>query len=236
MRSRIILDAKARRAIGLRNPGYTAKRKVGQAEKFATEVLGVASVDYGGDLEIANTCNRAILAMKQRGVLMPAALKAKGFRVQDGDDPDDIAVYVAGTGNNPGEIFLNLDHPAWREAAVLRQAYRDGLISTGDKHHPIIHEMGELALHQSVGLERFDPLHESYLAEEEEFQALGDELDELADLVSEYATNNHSEFVAEVFTALMLGRDELKQNARLMALYEHFGGPDLRRYDRETSA
>ena len=34
----------------------------------------------------------------------------------------------------------------------------------------------------------------------------------------------------------MLSRDELKQDARLMALYEYFGGPGLRRYDRAIDA
>ena len=74
------------------------------------------------------------------------------------------------------------------------------------------------------------------MADEEEFRALGDELDRLSDLVSEYATNNHAEFVAEVFAALLLGRDELKQNARVMTLYEHFASPGIRRYDRESGA
>jgi hypothetical protein len=226
----------ARSWIGLRNPGYTAKRNVAHAGKFARETLGIAVVEYSGNIEIANTCNRAILAMRQRGVAMPAALKARSFRVEEGDEPDEIAFYLAGTGNSPGEIYLNLDHPAWSDAAFLRQARRDGLIATGDKHHPIIHEMGELAMHQSVGIERFDPLDERYLADEEVFQQLGDELDGLSDLVSEYATGNHAEFVAEVFAALMLGRDELKENARVMELYERFGGPGIRRYDREAGA
>jgi hypothetical protein len=118
----------------------------------------------------------------------------------------------------------------------LQRAHKDGLISTGDKHHPIIHEMGELAMHQSVSAERFDPLHEGYLQDEADFQALGDELDTLADRVSEYATNNHAEFVAEVFAALMLGRNDLRGDARLMQLYERFGGPGIRRYDREAGA
>jgi hypothetical protein len=231
-----MLDAEAGSEGGLRNPGYTAKRKVAHAEKFARAILGIATVDYGGHLAVANTCNRAILALRQRGVPMPAALTAKSFRVADGEDPTENAAYIAGTGSNPGEILLNLDHRGWTEPSLLRQARRDGLISTGDKHHPIVHEMGELARHLSVGPERFDPFHERYLAEEAEFQALGDELDHLSDLVSEYATNNHAEFVAEVFSALMLGRDELRLDVRLMALYEYFGGPGLRRYDRASGA
>jgi hypothetical protein len=56
--------------------------QLAQAEKFATEVLGVAAVDYDGNLEIANTCNRALLALKQRDVPMPSALKAKPFRTE----------------------------------------------------------------------------------------------------------------------------------------------------------
>ena len=120
----------------MRNPGYTAKRNIVQAERFATQTLPIATVNYGGDLVIAYTCNRAILAVSQRGVPMPAALRASAFRIEEGDDPDEMAVSVAGLGNNPGTIYLNLDHPAWTDVALLRQARRDGLLSTGDKHTP----------------------------------------------------------------------------------------------------
>jgi hypothetical protein len=97
----------------LKNPGYTAKRSIIEAERFARERLGIAEIDYRGDIEIANACNRAILATSRRGVPMPAGLRAKSFRGQEGEDPDEIAAYVAGLGNCPGEIYLNLDHPAW---------------------------------------------------------------------------------------------------------------------------
>jgi hypothetical protein len=92
--------------------------------------------------------------------------------------------------------------------------------------------MGEFAMHQSLGLERFDPLFEVYLSDEEEFQRLGEELDNLADVVSEYAANNHAEFVAEVFAALQLGRAELKDNPRVMELYERFGGAEISSTER----
>jgi hypothetical protein len=49
-------------------------------------------------------------------------------------------------------------------------------------------------------------------------------LDQIADVVSDRAVVDHSEFVAEVFTALMLGRDELRENGLVMDAYERFGG------------
>jgi hypothetical protein len=125
----------------------------------------------------------SILSKRSKPGALPAAFgheaagRAKRSPVLE--DPDEIAAHVAGTSSNPGEIYFNLDHPAWRDAAFLRQARRDGMISTGGKHHPIIHEMGELAMHLSVGPERFDPLHERYLADQAALQALGDERDDL---------------------------------------------------------
>jgi hypothetical protein len=42
---------------------------------------------------------------------------------------------------------------------------------------------------------------------------------------------NHSEFVAEVFAALMLGRVELLENKAVMDAYTRFGGEAMRPYD-----
>jgi hypothetical protein len=99
------------------------------------------------------------------------------------------------------------------------------LISTGDKHHAIVHEWANspcISWWVWSGLIR--SWKDIFLMRK----------DSLADLVSEYATNNHAEFVAEVFAALLLGRAELKNNPRVMDLYERFGGIEIRRYDREA--
>jgi uncharacterized membrane protein len=101
--------------------------------------------------------------------------------------------------------------------------------STDDPRHVVIHELGELAMHQSVGADRFDLSSAAYRREEREFREMSDsgELDEISDAVSDRAIENHSEFVAEVFAALMLGRDELRQNPLVMDTLRRFGGERL---------
>ncbi len=54
------------------------------------------------------------------------------------------------------------------------------------------------------------------------------------DLLGNRAVENHGEFVAEMFTALLLGRvDELHSDGLLMELYERHGGAGIRHYDRD---
>ena len=52
-------------------------------------------------------------------------------------------------------------------------------------------------------------------------------MDDLTDAVSDRAEVNHSEFIAEVFAALMLGRDELRENDLVMNTFERFGGEQI---------
>jgi hypothetical protein len=115
----------------------------------------------------------------------------------------------------------------------MRRARETHDLSTDDPRHPIVHEMGELAMHLSVGGDRFDPLHGSNLTDEEAFQLLGNTgtMDAIVDAVSDRAGLNHSEFVAEAFTALMLGRTELLRHAGVMNAYTRFGGEPIRQYD-----
>ena len=87
-------------------------------------------------------------------------------------------------------------------------------------------------MHQSIGGDRFYPLDESYLATEEEFQA--EDLDHVFEVISDRATQNHSEFVAEVFAVLLLNGGKVRQDAKLMQLYEKYGGIGIRRYDADT--
>jgi hypothetical protein len=88
-----------------------------------------------------------------------------------------------------------------------------------------------LAMHQSVP-DRFAIFSSAWLADEREFlrQKQGN-LRGLAQLVSGQAEKSHSEFVAEVFAALMLGREELKEHLILMDAYTRFGGTAIRRYE-----
>jgi hypothetical protein len=91
-------------------------------------------------------------------------------------------------------------------------------------------------MHQSVGEARYNPQMAEYRREEREFQEMAEtgELDEISDAVSKRAMENHSEFVAEVFAALMLGRDELRDNEAVMENYQRFGGDSIVRWTESS--
>ncbi len=99
------------------------------------------------------------------------------------------------------------------------------------KQHGGTDEMGELAMHQSVP-DRFAIFSTAWLADESEFlHQKQSNLRGLAQLVSRQAEKSHSGFVTEVFAALTLGREKLKEDPILMDAYTRFGGIAIRRYD-----
>lgn len=210
-----------------RKPKYKENKRVRHAENFATNVLGIKEVDYGGNLIIANHANHAFFLAGERGVPMPSRVVARPFHVHEGDDPREIAYYVHNPGSNaPGEIEINSGHTVWGNlGAVTTAARQRGLISTGDPRHFVMHEMGELAMHQSVGADRFEPREAAYLQNERAFRTINRTA--FAQTVSQRAADNHSEFVAEVFTGLTLGRDDLRQNQSVMQAYRRFGGDKI---------
>jgi hypothetical protein len=230
MRSGIIRRAESRS----RRPRFKKYKRIHHAQAFARK-LGVGEVDYKGRLDIANVCNHGLFLVSENSAPMPSRLIVKGqFTRNELEDPDEIAYYLAGLSSQAGEIIINGEHPAWQDLpTAMRLARANHDLSSDDPRHPIVHELGELAMHLSVGAERFDPLHESYLQDEAEFRRLGEsgELDQIADAVSDRAATNHSEFVAEVFAALMLGRIELLADRAVMDAYTRFGGAAIRRYD-----
>jgi hypothetical protein len=212
-----------------RRPQYKEYKRVRDAQRF-TERLGVGAVDYGGRIDIANLANHALFLAHEQGVPMPAAVRARAFTEAEGDDPTEIAYYVAGFGDAVGEIDINSAHPFWDDpVGVMREARDSHDFSTGDPRHPIAHELGELAMHQSVGGDRFFPLGEGYLESEQAFQQ--EDLRHIFRAVSDRATQNHSEFVAEVFAALLLGRAELRQDLEVMNSYTKYGGDGIRQYE-----
>jgi hypothetical protein len=215
-----------------RRPVYKVYRRLRDAETFARNQLDVAEVDYGGRLDIANLANHALWVAHGRELPMPRAIWVRPF-VEEGDSPDELAYYQPGIGDSPGEITINSGHQAWDDiATTMRLARQENELSTGEPCHPVAHELGELAMHRSIGGERFFPFGEGYLADERTFRALGEtgELDEIADTVSDRAIENHSEFVAETFAALLLGRDELRDNETVMQAFERFGGEGILRW------
>ena len=139
----------------------------------------------------------------------------------------DLAFYLPATGRDAvGELYINSKQKVWKDpAAAAKEGREKNIFSTDHPSHFIMHEMGELATHQSLGGKRFFNLGEQFLRDEQEFQKL--DRNHIRDVVSIQARQNHTEFTAEVFAALILGRDEIRNDDLVMKAFARFGGEKL---------
>jgi hypothetical protein len=209
-----------------RQPRYRQYKTLNAAEGLARR-FGVREVDYGRRVDIGNVVNAGLALAFARGLPIPGAIVVRPFNEPD-DVADEAAYYLPGVAT----VEINSDHDAWTDtAAKMQEAGENKEISTSDARHLILHELGEYAMHRSVGDLRFSPYTEEYAADERAFQSL--DLALVFDLLGDRATASHSEFVAEMFAALQLNRArELKANTVLMEMYERFGGVEMRNHDR----
>lgn len=210
---------------------YKEYKRLRDAEIFARNQLAIEKVDYGERLYIANVANHGFFIAHQHGAPMPRAIKVRPF-VEVDDRAEELAYCDAGLLDLPGEIVVNSAHRAWSDLSrIMVSARNRGLLSTDDPRHPIVHEMGELAMHQSLGGDRFFPFGEGYLADERTFrEMLSVGGPSWVQIVSRRAALNHSGFVAEVFTGLLLGRHDLREDPIVMAAFRQFGGDLLSRW------
>jgi hypothetical protein len=194
------------------------------AEKLA-EKLGVKA-NYAKNVQIANVSNHALFTAHEKGLPMPQRIEVKAaFTEADGENPKELAYYLP-TGKTTGEIYLNAKIKAWHSLAeAMKHGRERNFFSTADPRHLVMHELGERAWHLSMGQGRIDPLSDGYKTDERAFRKL--DLDEIKEAVSSRAAVNHGEFVAEVYTGLLLGRDDLRQDTEIMEAFERFGGKKL---------
>jgi hypothetical protein len=213
---------------GLENvPEYPPDRykKVKSAESFAKNVLQITEVNYNKDVRIGNTVNRAILSLAKRNVPVPHGVFVDPEQFQ-GEAENWLAFYelLLANEDEPGRIYINPNPTEWASDQAMKE--RRGQFSTGSRYHAIVHELAELAYHQTIGTERFRKGSRENRFDEHLFQQrIKKKPAEIREAVSEYALKNHTEFVCEVFTALMLGRDELLDNKRVMEIYHELEGP-----------
>lgn len=208
---------------------YKEYKRTRDAETFAKK-LGIHAVNYGGRVDIANLANRALYEAGGRGVPLQTSILVRAFDQED-DDPSEIAYYVPALTGGCGEIVINAGHSFWANPKEVAREAREGQeLSTDSPLHPLMHELGELALHQSVGDDRFDQSSAASQRAEEEFQK--EDLSHIFETLGDRATANHLEFVAEAFAAIQLGRaNELRQDQAIMRMYERYGGSAIRHYD-----
>jgi len=202
-------------------PRYKEYKQIPAAQNFAQR-LGVQEVDYGGRLDIANNANHALFLAHERGVPMPRSFVVRHQFTTEGGG-NDYGAYHAEWRDAPGVIYIQSGRDVWRDIeAAMPEGRRRNLFSTADPRHFIMHELGELALHQSLGWERYNLAGPAYQEDERAFREL--DRDMFRETVSRYAATNHLEFVAEVFAGLLLGRDELRDDPEILEAFERFGG------------
>lgn len=209
-------------------PEYPPERykRVKSAENFARKVLQITEVDYGKQLRIANTVNRAILSLAKRELPVPYGVLIRPEKFRGEEEKNWLAFYelLPASDDAPGRIYINPLHGEWTSDEAMKK--RRGQFSTGSRYHAIVHEMAELAYHQSIGAKRFREDSREHRLDEYVFrQRTKKKSNELRKAVSEYALKNHVEFVCEVLTALLLGREELLDNKRVMEIYDELEGP-----------
>jgi hypothetical protein len=197
-------------------PGWQPAQNLEEAERQLRE-LGVREVSYqGATLFLANTVNRCISELHQRGLeLVPGVKTDAPWFVQTYHDQADQAVAMFDPAS--GFLVLNPDAEFWKseEAAdgILALAEENGFWSSGDRLQPVRHEYGHF-LHGTRDPEKARQA-DQWAAAEEQAVALR---------VSRYAWVAPAEFVAEVFAGMLAGK---RYDEDVMHLYQRYGGPAL---------
>jgi hypothetical protein len=100
------------------------------------------------------------------------------------------------------KIYINEKHPSWSDLNAARieseRLRAIGWFSSGDPHATIHHEVGHALHHRDVGMDEFRRLSKGF------FNATTK--DHIGKVVSEYASTDPLEFVAEVYAGIKTGR------------------------------
>lgn len=114
----------------------------------------------------------------------------------------------------PGSIFINPRAQFWEESVTqAKLEFNRGWWSSDDPLHVLHHEIGHFLHNSSLGNDVYQFFKETPLTTRQVSIIITE--------VSEYATENPLEFVAETYAALRAGR---KFSEELLRLYSHFGG------------
>lgn len=115
------------------------------------------------------------------------------------------------------KIYINERHPYWQNpAAVMKELHEKGDTSTAEADHLLHHELAHPLHHRDVGNVRY--------AMARNIQVSAGDRKRFRNEVSERATKNPNELVAEVYAGLAAGRTF---SSKLMKLYRSLGGPSL---------
>jgi hypothetical protein len=213
--------------------GYQRTSDIGVAETFA-RTLGVGFVRFHDPNpawnnapvieEIANNTNEALDGLQVRGILdVPRRIETeRKFFEEAGRQLTAWAVYIHNpmslTGLQSNWMHLNRalllnPRPEWVNVGqVVTAMHQAGYLSTADLHHFVYHEMGHFLLDQ-------DRPHRNRAADD---QVLLAALPAIRPYISDRAALASAEFVAEVFSQLVVGVQPV--SSQVLMLYQQFGG------------
>jgi hypothetical protein len=158
---------------------------------------------------------RSVRVARSRGVHVVPLKEARDHLAILCEDPRDIPNVIAAYDHLEDAIVFNPDHLAWLDMRAFMKERRDkDFFSTAHPQHIVRHELGHAShFHTLSPQERARIWFAADMPPDEK---------PIARRVSDRATWNPKEFVAEVFAGLWAGLDYDEQVA---GLFEYYGGP-----------
>jgi len=199
-----------------------AAKTIEDAKEIAKKEFGV-DANFGGkeNLSLANHINKGLYEARDRGIKMPEEIifnqdiVRKYYGNQESEVPA-IFLEPKYSPNNKTTIAINDKNEYWKDPkknAFLdhqKDKYDIRRSSTDNEYHIIIHELSHFN-HYSKNEKSYRD-NKTFNSEEKE---------KIINKVSELATLNSRELVAEVNTGISFGK---KYDEKIMKLYEESGG------------
>ncbi len=189
-----------------------------EAESIAKLEFGV-DAKFGGNenLKLANHINQGLRYAKDRGRIMPEQIVMDSILVEKifKEVAKDIPAAFLEPENSPSgrkTILINNKNSYWNDPkASSNEDFNNKLITTNNMYHVILHELAHLEHFQ-----KNEPLYRRKMIFEDRIIK-----EKICELVSELASLNSREFVAEIKVGLLHGK---KYPDEMMELYFALGG------------
>lgn len=214
-------------------PSFPYARSFDEAKEIADEVLMIG-MDLGFDRtkpnlygSIMNQLHNGIVEQMMRGEPAPSKFMVMGLDevVMTHGIPRPAEGMTAGYFRGGDLIMANADQTQfWASDKMRNEYFASGWSSSPERMGTVIHEIGHwLHHHQDPDM---PALHK------EEWNDIA-ALMAISQRVGRYAAKNEKEFVAEMYSGIRAGRDDLLADD-LLELYDIVGGPLIRGiFDRE---
>jgi hypothetical protein len=185
------------------------------AEIYAKNELGVNAV-FENNIEIANLTINALKNVKDAGYKLPNNVIVDYEEFKNDPKREDGKELIAGVtypDRKGGTIYLNSKFEWNNLKARMKKNFNDHNLASDNPKHFIFHEIGHF-LHYIGAPDKYNKSNSASFSPKE--QKL------VADEVSKFASTEPCEFIAEAFSAKLLGK---KYSDKTEKLYEEWGGP-----------